>query len=67
MFTLERQEGRLFGPLAFTKTCAMAGAAIMSVTLIPVLMGYLVRGRISAEQANPLSRALTAFYRPAID
>lgn len=67
VFTLEGQEGRLFAPLAFTKTYAMAGAAILSVTLIPVLMGYLVRGRIPAEQANPLNRGLTALYRPAID
>ena len=67
VFTLEGQEGRLFAPLAFTKTYAMAGAAILSVTLIPVLMGYLVRGRIPAEQDNPLNRGLTALYRPAID
>ena len=67
VFTLEGQEGRLFAPLAFTKTYAMAGAAILSVTLIPVLMGYLIRGRIPAEQANPLNRGLTALYRPAID
>ena len=67
VFTLEGQEGRLFSPLAFTKTYAMAGAAILSVTLIPVLMGYLIRGRIPAEQANPLNRGLTALYRPAID
>ena len=67
VFTLEGQESRLFSPLAFTKTYAMAGAAILSVTLIPVLMGYLIRGRIPAEQANPLNRGLTALYRPAID
>ena len=67
VFTLQGQEGRLFAPLAFTKTYAMAGAAILSVTLVPVLMGYLVRGRIPSETANPLNRALIAFYRPAID
>ncbi|WP_454885394.1 efflux RND transporter permease subunit [Sphingomonas oryzagri] len=67
VFTLEGQEGRLFAPLAFTKTYAMAGAAILSVTLVPVLMGWLIRGRIPAEQANPVNRWLTALYRPAID
>ena len=67
VFTLQGQEGRLFAPLAFTKTYAMAGAAILSVTLTPVLMGYLVRGRIPSETANPLNRALIAIYRPAID
>jgi len=67
VFTLEGQEGRLFAPLAFTKTYAMAGAALLSVTLVPVLMGWLIRGRIPAEQANPINRWLTAIYRPAID
>ncbi len=67
VFTLEGQEGRLFAPLAFTKTYAMAAAAILSVTLVPVLMGWLIRGRIPAEQANPVNRWLTALYRPAID
>ena len=67
VFTLQAQEGRLFAPLAFTKTYAMAAAAILSVTLVPVLMGWLIRGRIPAEDANPLSRALTAVYRPALD
>jgi Cu(I)/Ag(I) efflux system membrane protein CusA/SilA len=66
VFTLEAQEGRLFAPLAFTKTYAMAGAAGLAVTLIPVLMGYLIRGRIPDEKANPLSRALIATYRPAL-
>jgi len=66
VFTLQGQEGRLFSPLAFTKTYAMAGAAILSVTLVPVLMGYLVRGRLPAETANPLNRFLIALYRPAI-
>ncbi|GGO92954.1 MULTISPECIES: efflux RND transporter permease subunit [Stakelama] len=67
VFTLQGQEGRLFAPLAFTKTYAMAGAAILSVTLIPILMGYLIRGRIPEEQANPINRWLTRIYRPAID
>lgn len=67
VFTLQAQEGRLFAPLAFTKTYAMAAAAILSVTLVPVLMGWLIRGRIPTEQANPVNRALTRAYRPAID
>ena len=67
VFTLEGQEGRLFQPLAFTKTYAMAGAAMLSVTLVPILMGYLIRGRLPAETANPLNRWLAALYRPAID
>ncbi|WP_332767631.1 efflux RND transporter permease subunit [Phenylobacterium sp.] len=67
VFALQAQEGRLFSPLAFTKSYAMAGAAILSVTLVPVLMGYLIRGRIPAEDANPMNRWLTAAYRPAID
>ena len=67
VFTLQAQEGRLFAPLAFTKTYAMAGAAILSVTLTPVLMGYLIRGRIPVEDANPLNRGLAAIYRPALD
>jgi copper/silver efflux system protein len=67
VFTLEAQEGRLFAPLAFTKTYAMAGAAILSVTLVPVLMGWLIRGYIPAEQTNPVNRWLTDAYRPAID
>ncbi|MGH8123827.1 MAG: efflux RND transporter permease subunit, partial [Rudaea sp.] len=67
VFTLEAQEGRLFGPLAYTKTYAMAAAAGLSVTLIPVLMGYWIRGRIPAEHANPLVRGLIAVYRPALD
>jgi copper/silver efflux system protein len=67
VFTLEAQEGRLFSPLAFTKTYAMAAAAGLSVTLIPVLMGYLIRGRIPAEQKNPLNRFLIAIYRPLLD
>ena len=67
VFTLEAQEGRLFAPLAFTKTYAMAAAAGLSVTLIPVLMGYLIRGRIPDEQKNPLNRVLIAAYRPVLD
>ncbi|SLK05933.1 efflux RND transporter permease subunit [Novosphingobium mathurense] len=67
VFTLQAQEGRLFSPLAFTKTYAMAAAAILSVTLVPVLMGWLIRGRIPSEQANPVNRSLTRAYRPAID
>lgn len=67
VFTLEAQEGRLFSPLAFTKTYAMAAAAGLSATLIPVLMGYLIRGRIPHEQANPLNRLLIAVYRPLLD
>jgi Cu(I)/Ag(I) efflux system membrane protein CusA/SilA len=67
VFTLEAQEGRLFSPLAFTKTYAMAAAAGLAVTLIPVLMGYLIRGRIPAERRNPLNRALVALYRPLLN
>ena len=67
VFTLEAQEGRLFAPLAFTKTYAMAAAAGLSVTLIPVLMGYLIRGRIPDESSNPLNRLLIAIYRPLLD
>ena len=67
IFTLQGQEGKLFGPLAFTKTYAMAAAAILSITLVPVLMGWLIRGRIPSEQANPVNRWLTHAYRPALD
>jgi len=67
VFTLEAQEGKLFAPLAFTKTYAMAAAAGLAVTLIPVLMGYLIRGRIPVETANPLNRALIAAYRPLLN
>ncbi|MBS0232513.1 MAG: efflux RND transporter permease subunit [Proteobacteria bacterium] len=66
IFTLESQEGRLFGPLAFTKTFSMAAAAILSVTLVPALMIIFVRGRIIPEAKNPLNRALIAIYRPVI-
>ncbi len=67
VFTLEAQEGRLFSPLAFTKTYAMAAAAGLAVTLIPVLMGYLIRGKIPDEQKNPLNRFLIALYRPLLE
>lgn len=67
VFTLEAQEGRLFGPLAFTKTYAMAAAAGLSVTLVPVLMGYWIRGKLPDESRNPLNRGLIRIYRPALD
>ncbi|MDP9043911.1 MAG: efflux RND transporter permease subunit [Pseudomonadota bacterium] len=67
VLALEAQEGRLFSPLAYTKTYAMAAAAGLSVTLVPVLMGYFVRGRIPHEASNPLNRLLVAVYRPALD
>ena len=67
VFTLEAQEGRLFGPLAFTKTYAMAAAAGLSVTLIPVLMLYAVRGRIRPEHSNPLNRFLVWIYKPLLN
>ncbi len=67
VFTLQAQEGRLFAPLAFTKTYAMAAAAILSITLVPVLMGWLVRGKIPAEDSNPVNRVLTRAYRPGLD
>ncbi len=67
VFTLEAQEGRLFSPLAFTKTYAMAAAAALAVTLIPVLMGYLIRGKIPDERKNPLNRGLIATYRPVLE
>ncbi|GJM09618.1 MAG: cation transporter [Lysobacteraceae bacterium] len=66
VFALQAQEGRLFAPLAFTKTYAMAAAAGLSVTLVPVLMGYLVRGRITEERKNPINRGLTWLYKPLI-
>ncbi|MBN6717260.1 efflux RND transporter permease subunit [Pseudomonas capsici] len=67
VFTLQAQEGRLFGPLAFTKTYAMAAAAGLSVTLVPVLMGYWIRGRIPSEKNNPLNRWLIRIYQPGLD
>ncbi|MFT5537946.1 MAG: Cu(I)/Ag(I) efflux system membrane protein CusA/SilA [Parasphingorhabdus sp.] len=67
VFTLQAQEGRLFAPLAFTKTYAMAAAAILSITLVPVLMGWLIRGKIPREDSNILNRSLTLAYRPGLD
>ena len=67
VFTLEAQEGKMFAPLAYTKTYAMAAAAGLAVTLIPVLMGYLIRGHIPDEQKNPLNRVLIALYRPVLE
>ena len=67
VFALEAQEGRLFSPLAFTKTYAMAAAAGLAITLVPVLMGYLIRGRIRPEKSNPLNRGLIRAYRPVIE
>jgi len=67
VFTLEAQEGRLFAPLAYTKTYAMAAAAGLAVTLVPVLIGYFVRGRIPTESRNPVNRLLVAAYRPVIN
>ena len=66
VFALEAQEGRLFSPLAYTKTYAMAAAAALSVTLVPVLMGYMIRGRIPRERSNPINRLLIAGYRPLL-
>ena len=66
VFALEQQEGRLFKPLAFTKTFAMAGSALLSITLVPVLMGYLIKGKIRPERDNPLNRVLQWHYRPII-
>ncbi len=66
VFTLQAQEGRLFSPLAFTKTYAMAAGALLSITLIPVLMGYFVRGRILPQRKNPINWILTALYKPVI-
>ncbi|MBC2730380.1 CusA/CzcA family heavy metal efflux RND transporter [Thiobacillus sp.] len=66
VFALSGQEGKLFAPLAYTKTYAMAASAALAVTLIPVLMGYFIRGRIVHERSNPLNRVLQALYRPAL-
>jgi len=66
VFTLEGQEGRLFKPLALTKTLAMAAASLLSVTLVPVLMGLFIRGRIKREDRNPLSRGMIRVYRPVL-
>ena len=67
VFTLEAQEGKLFSPLAFTKTYAMAAAAILAITLVPVLMGYFIRGNILSEHKNPLNRLLIAAYKPLLN
>jgi len=66
VFALEQQEGRLFKPLAFTKTFAMAGSAVLAITLVPVLMGYLIRGRVRSEERNPVNRFLRRCYRPIL-
>ncbi len=66
VFTLEAQEGRLFRPLAFTKTYAMIGAAVLAITIVPILMGYLIRGRIRPEHENPVNRFLIWVYHPII-
>ncbi|WP_305818745.1 efflux RND transporter permease subunit [Photobacterium leiognathi] len=67
VFALEGQEGKMFSPLAFTKTYAMAAAAGLAITLVPVLMGYFVRGRILPESKNPINKALIALYRPILN
>ncbi len=67
VFTLQAQEGRLFSPLAFTKTYAMAGAAILAITLVPVLMGYFLRGKIPPEDKNPVNRFLLFIHKPALN
>ncbi|MGX5173983.1 efflux RND transporter permease subunit [Aliikangiella sp. IMCC44653] len=66
VFTLEAQEGRMFAPLAFTKTYAMAAAAALAITLVPVLMGYFIRGKVISEHKNPVNRLLTAGYMPLL-
>ena len=66
VFTLEAQEGRMFSPLAFTKTYAMAAAALLAITLVPVLMGYFIRGKIRPEQQNPINRLLVGAYQPIL-
>ncbi len=67
VFTLQAQEGRLFRPLAFTKTYAMGASAILAITIVPVLMGYFIKGKIRSERENPLSQFLIRIYRPIID
>ena len=67
VFTLQAQEGRMFAPLAYTKTYAMAAAAFLSITLVPVLMGYFIRGKIIAERRNPINRFLMLVYKPIIN
>ena len=66
VFTLEAQEGKLFSPLAFTKTYSMAAAAILAITLVPVLMGYFIRGKVISEHKNPLNRLLISAYKPLL-
>jgi len=66
VFTLEAQEGKLFSPLAYTKTYAMAAAAVLSITLMPVLMGYFIRGHIASEKNNPINQFLILLYKPVI-
>lgn len=66
VFTLEAQEGRMFSPLAFTKTYAMAASALLAITLVPVLMGYFVRGKVRAEHDNPINKLLTSIYKPTL-
>ncbi|MCF6458041.1 efflux RND transporter permease subunit [Pseudoalteromonas sp. MMG024] len=66
VFILEAQEGRMFAPLAYTKTYAMAASAGLAITLVPVLMGYFIRGKVISEKKNPLNRVLTALYMPAL-
>ncbi len=67
VFSLEQQEGRLFKPLAFTKTYSMAAGAILSITIVPVLMGYFIRGKMKKEEDNPLTRFLMRIYHPIVD
>lgn len=67
VFSLQAQEGRLFTPLAYTKTYSMAAAALLSITLVPVLMGYLIRGTIKTEKENPVNRGLIAAYKPILN
>ncbi|MCK9280901.1 MAG: CusA/CzcA family heavy metal efflux RND transporter [Melioribacteraceae bacterium] len=67
VFTLEQQEGRLFKPLAFTKTYAMGAAAILAVTIVPVLLGYFVRGKMKKEENNPITKFLIKIYHPVVD
>ena len=66
VFTLEAQEGKMFAPLAFTKTYAMAASAVLAITLVPVLMGYFIRGKVLPEHKNPLNRVLTFIYLPIL-
>jgi len=67
VFTLEQQEGRLFKPLAYTKTYSMAAAAILAVTIVPVLLGFFVRGKMRSEEQNPITKFLSKLYHPVVD